>query len=138
MCCEKENGNFTYTAFATDSIGTNFSLNKNSGGIKRCYFAIITSDVELNVNDNLFKNLFYNKWFNICENQDIYSIENGKFIIFKHFTNNNPNNKYILEDKDVACGWIKDTEIFLPFGQYLGGNVNDLANWNTSPMDFQV
>ena len=52
MCCEckKNNGNFTYIAYATDLNGSNFSLNRTANSINRCYQAIYVSSVELDIN----------------------------------------------------------------------------------------
>lgn len=40
-----------------------------------------------------------------------------------------------LEINDIASGWITST-LFIPFGQYLGGQIDDPNNWNSSPFDF--
>ena len=66
----------------------------------------------------------------------IESIQNGNFTIYKNNQNNNYLNRYLLEPLDVGIGWLPNTQIFIPVGQYLGGNPNDINNWNTSPMDF--
>jgi hypothetical protein len=64
-------------------------------------------------------------------------IPNGKFMIYKSYLNTNPANTLVLEPNDVASGFIPDTQIFIPFGKYLGGVITDVENsWNTSPMDF--
>jgi hypothetical protein len=64
-------------------------------------------------------------------------VPNGKFTIYKNSLNTNPNAALTLEAKDVACGFIPDTQIFIPFGMYLSGDISDVENnWNTSPMDF--
>lgn len=61
----------------------------------------------------------------------------GYWTIYKNTVNNNPLNASVLEPLDVAIGWIPDTQIFIPVGQYLGGDIGDVENsWNTSPMDF--
>lgn len=56
----------------------------------------------------------------------------GKMQIFKAKTNF----EVFLEVGDVASGWLADQVTFIPYGKYLGGDVEDLANWNTSPMYF--
>lgn len=61
----------------------------------------------------------------------------GYWTIYKNSINNNPLNVSVLEPLDVAIGWVPDTQIFIPVGQYLGGDIGDVENnWNTSPMDF--
>jgi len=66
-CKDCNCGNFTYIGFATDSTGSNFNLNRTTGGIKRCFQATITSPTELDVNNTLFKNYFFQRWINICK-----------------------------------------------------------------------
>ncbi len=56
----------------------------------------------------------------------------GKMQIFKAKTNF----EVFLEVGDVASGWLADQVTFIPYGKYLGGDVQDIANWNTSPMNF--
>ena len=63
-------------------------------------------------------------------------VANGRFTIYKNSLNINPETAYTLEANDVACGFIPNTQIFIPFGMYLGGDIADTENWNTSPMDF--
>lgn len=55
------------------------------------------------------------------------------FRIFKHPTNTAAANKYILEINDVAEGFLSNGT-FIPFGKYLGGDIQDIASWDTSPM----
>jgi len=68
MCCEtnNSNGNFTYVRYATDDNGTNFSKNRYSVGLERCFQAVFVSDIELDVNDSLFINYFQGIWYDIC------------------------------------------------------------------------
>jgi hypothetical protein len=53
----------------------------------------------------------------------------GEFQIFKNQGNYNVG----LEVNDVCVGFLNDGT-FIPFGKYLGGEVQDIANWDTSPM----
>lgn len=73
MCCNCEqngSGNFTYIRFATNINGDNISEFINSGGLKRCFQSVITSEVELDVNSSTFPNNFSGKWFNICSKEN--------------------------------------------------------------------
>lgn len=36
----------------------------------------------------------------------------------------------------IVCGLLADGVTFIPFGQFLGGDVEDPANYNSSPMTF--
>ena len=57
----------------------------------------------------------------------------GAFQIFKAATNTNP----YLEVGDVAVGFLADGVTFIPFGKYLGGDIQDTQNsWSASPLDF--
>ncbi len=60
-------------------------------------------------------------------------VQFGDFIVFK--ANGNENDA-IREPGDVGCGWLEDGVTFIPFGKFLGGDDQDVANWNTSPMTF--
>lgn len=73
MCCEckKNNGNFTYIAYATDLNGSNFSLNRTANSINRCYQAIYVSSVELDINSSIFPNYFYGRFYNICAQSNL-------------------------------------------------------------------
>lgn len=59
----------------------------------------------------------------------------GRLSIFKHHTNVDPTKIDILEIKDVAAGWLTNT-MFLPFGQFKGGDPALEANWDGSPFTF--
>ena len=67
--CNESNGNFTYVRFASDQYGSNISLSKNSGGIERCYQAIITSSIKLEETHPSFADYFTGKWFNVCNGE---------------------------------------------------------------------
>lgn len=42
-----------------------------------------------------------------------------------------------LEIGDVAVGFLGDGITFMPFGKYIGGDIQDTQNsWSTSPIDF--
>ena len=74
MCCECEknnSGNYTYIAYATDLNGSNFSLNRTANGINRCYQAIVTSLIPLDVNQSIFQNYFYGRYYNICAQSNL-------------------------------------------------------------------
>lgn len=61
----------------------------------------------------------------------------GYWTIYKNCLNTDPEKISVLEPLDVAIGFIPETQIFIPVGQYLGGEIADVENsWNTSPMDF--
>jgi len=75
-------------------------------------------------------------WITKADKKEVNFVKNGNFTIYKNYTNTN--NPYNLEPLDVAIGWLPNTQIFIPIGQYLGGNVVDINNWNTSPMDFTI
>lgn len=60
----------------------------------------------------------------------------GKLQIFKHHSNTDSTKVNILEIKDVAAGWLSHT-LFLPFGQYKGGEISDVENWDGSPFTFE-
>jgi hypothetical protein len=55
--------------------------------------------------------------------------------IFKHHLNTDVSKIDTLEINDVAAGWITQT-LFMPFGQFLGGDPTDEANWDGSPFTF--
>lgn len=67
--CNESNGNFTYIRFASDQYGSNISLLRNSGGIERCYQAIITSSIRLEETHPSFADYFTGKWFNVCNGE---------------------------------------------------------------------
>lgn len=67
--CNESNGSFTYIRFASDQYGSNISLLKNSGGIERCYQAIITSSIRLEETHPSFADYFTGKWFNVCNGE---------------------------------------------------------------------
>jgi hypothetical protein len=56
----------------------------------------------------------------------------GSLQIFKSSTNIGS----VLEAGDIAVGFLNDGVTFIPFGQYLGTDPQDINNWNTSAMDF--
>ena len=57
----------------------------------------------------------------------------GKLTIYKA----NINNENYLEIGDVASGFLSDGVTFIPFGQYKGGDINDVNSWNvTNPLNF--
>lgn len=53
----------------------------------------------------------------------------GQFQIFKATSNTSA----LLEVNDVAVGFLADGT-FIPFGKYLGNDIQDINNWETSPM----
>lgn len=133
MCCgNSSNGNFTYIAFASDLNGSNFSVNRNSGNMKRCYQALYVSNIELDINSPTFQNYFYNRWFNLCEKEkDIFIIEFQKFVIYKRQGNLNLK---ILEIGDIVCGFL-DNSTFLPHALYLGGDTTDINSFSVNPIE---
>lgn len=69
MCCggcKKNIGNYTYIRYATDENGSNFSKQRYSNNLSRCYQAIITSEVKLNESSQSFEGLFNGLWVDIC------------------------------------------------------------------------
>ncbi|WP_395075420.1 hypothetical protein [Flavobacterium sp.] len=56
----------------------------------------------------------------------------GSFFICKP----NPIVSDVLEVGNIGWGMLSDGVTFIPFGQYLGGDPQNVNNWNTSPMDF--
>lgn len=79
-----------------------------------------------------------NFWVTKADKSDFNIVKNGTFTIYKNQLNTNPLTLNVLEILDVAIGWLPNTQIFIPVGQYLGGDVTDINNWNTSPMDFTI
>lgn len=44
-------------------------------------------------------------------------------------------NSYI-ETNDIVYGLLDDNSTFIPFGKYLGGDLQNIASYNTSPFTF--
>ena len=57
----------------------------------------------------------------------------GKLTIYKHPLNNLSVNENILQINDVAIGFLPNGT-FIPVGKYLGGAIQNIDNWDTSPM----
>jgi hypothetical protein len=56
----------------------------------------------------------------------------GELQIFKIETNTNVSS---IEAGDIGVGFLQDGT-FIPFGKYISGNIQDINNWETSPITF--
>lgn len=63
-------GNFTYIAYASDTDGSNFSRVRDSNGVSRCFQAIVTTNVALDVNDPTYASNFGGRYYYICNSED--------------------------------------------------------------------